>query len=205
MQLVLDQLTQLNTNVMLMFSQMQMQMSIFGLNQGQAQFQGNTQFQGNISNASQVSKPGGKDKKVKVNDVPLTDETLLDFSRRLKSIRDSGRYHRAFVRKYKYLLSFKQVYGHVKVTASMHKVLSAWVKNQRTNLGLMYRHKGPLVGRPFHVELLNEIGIYSYEDNDKDVDSDNDESGEIDVDESEEIDDTLLSIYHVCVYSYVNS
>jgi hypothetical protein len=192
-QLVLDQLTKLNTNIQLMFNQMQMQMSFFAMNQvqplfpmnqahpifamntAQVQYQGNPTnapqvYQGNPTNAPQVPTSGCGQKPVKLTEVVLVDSHLIDLHTSMTKLRDSGRYHRSFMRKYPLILKFKQLHGHVRVTASMHKVLSAWVKNQRTNLGSCRRHRGPLVGKPFHVNLLNEIGIIAYDDDEDAVD-----------------------------------
>jgi hypothetical protein len=189
-QLVLDQLTKLNNNFQLLFNQMQVQMSFYAMNQvqpllamnnanpmfGVIQPQG--QFQGSNSNGLQVSTVASGKPSTKLSDVTLVDPILISLCDRLKALpRDKGRYHRSFLKKYSLVLQFKQTYGHVKITASMHKVLSAWVKNQRTNLGNMYRHRGPLVGRPLHVELLNEVGILSYDDDDDVVVLSNDEDG----------------------------
>jgi hypothetical protein len=161
---VLDQLSQMNNNFQLLLSQMQaqmqLQMQMFVMSQGQAQLQSLTRTTNSVPSnpAKQAKQPK------KLSSITVTDPVLLGFRDRVDAIKDKGRYHRAFVKKYKLLLCFKQVHGHVRVTAGMHKVLSAWVKNQRTNLGAMSRYKGPLVGRPFHVELLNDVGVVAYDE-----------------------------------------
>jgi hypothetical protein len=137
--------------------QTQLQMQVIAMNQGHAPVQ--------MVAAAQESTNQDATQPVKLSDVAIINEDLLELLEKLSSIRHSSkRYDRSFAKKFKLLVSFKQHYGHIKVTTSMDKVLSSWVKNQRSNLGAMKQHLGPLIGRPFHVELLHAIGIYSYDE-----------------------------------------
>jgi hypothetical protein len=143
--------------------QTQLQMQVISMNQSHAPVQ--------IAGAAQKITDQDVTQLVKLSDVEIVDEDLLELLEKLNSIRHSSkRYDRSFAKKYKLLLSFKQHYGHIKVTVSMDKVLSSWVKNQRSNLGAMKQHFGPLIGRPFHVELLHAIGIFAYDEEEQSED-----------------------------------
>jgi hypothetical protein len=89
----------------------------------------------------------------------LSDPNLIALAGEISALVDSknNRFQTSFIKNYKHLLLFKQIRGHVKVTASTTKKLSSWVQNQRTNLKWYRENDGPLCGNNKFVKLLKML------------------------------------------------
>jgi hypothetical protein len=91
----------------------------------------------------------------------LTEPNLIALESEIPALVDSknNRFQTSFIKNFRRLLLFKQIHGHVKVTASTNKKLSSWVHNQRTNLKRYKENEGPLCGNNKFVKLLKKVGV----------------------------------------------